>query len=79
MIMDDHSTNNAGNVTFSQPHGANYGDIDGDGITDFSSANGTGRTGITIMTPTPMVLRSSIGTGRFAIQKLREEQSSSRS
>jgi hypothetical protein len=35
MIMDDLSTRNAGGVAFSQPHGANFGDIDGDGITDF--------------------------------------------
>jgi hypothetical protein len=35
MIMDDLSTKNAGGVVFSQPHGANFGDIDGDGITDF--------------------------------------------
>ena len=35
MIMDDLSSKNAGGVAFSQPHGANFGDIDGDGITDF--------------------------------------------
>ena len=35
MIMDDLSTKNAGGVVFSQPHGANFGDVDGDGITDF--------------------------------------------
>jgi hypothetical protein len=35
MIMDDLSTKNAGGVVFSQPHGANFGDIDGDGIIDF--------------------------------------------
>ncbi len=35
MIMDDPSTKNAGGVVFSQPHGANFGDVDGDGITDF--------------------------------------------
>jgi hypothetical protein len=37
MIMDDFSTEkeNAGGVTFSQPHGSAYADVDGDGITDF--------------------------------------------
>lgn len=35
MIMDDPSTKNAGGVVFSQPHGSNFGDINGDGITDF--------------------------------------------
>ncbi|MBO0799193.1 MAG: VCBS repeat-containing protein, partial [Blastocatellia bacterium] len=33
-IMGDFSTPNAGNVTFSEPHGANFADIDGDGIPD---------------------------------------------
>ncbi|WP_353125567.1 FG-GAP-like repeat-containing protein [Parapedobacter pyrenivorans] len=35
MIMDDYSTANAGDVTFSQLHGTTFGDIDGDGIPDF--------------------------------------------
>jgi hypothetical protein len=35
MIMDDLWTTNAGGVTFSEPHGSNFGDVDGDGITDF--------------------------------------------
>jgi hypothetical protein len=35
MIMDDLWTKNAGGVVFSQPHGANFGDVNGDGITDF--------------------------------------------
>ena len=35
MIMDDLWTKNAGGVTFSEPHGSNFGDVDGDGITDF--------------------------------------------
>lgn len=35
MIMDDYSTKNAGDVTFSEAHGAAFADIDGDGITDF--------------------------------------------
>ncbi|RYC68019.1 FG-GAP-like repeat-containing protein [Spirosoma sordidisoli] len=35
MISDDYSTKSAGNVTFSQPHGATYADVDGDGIRDF--------------------------------------------
>ncbi len=35
MIMDDFSTKNAGGVTFSQPHGSTYADIDGDRIPDF--------------------------------------------
>jgi hypothetical protein len=34
-IMGDFSTKNAGNVTFSQLHGASSADIDGDGIPDF--------------------------------------------
>lgn len=34
-IMGDFSTKNAGNVTFSELHGATYGDIDGDGLPDF--------------------------------------------
>ncbi len=35
MIMDDFSTKNAGGVTFSQPHGSTFADIDGDRIPDF--------------------------------------------
>lgn len=35
MIMDDHTVKNAGNVTFSQLHGSTFGDVDGDGVTDF--------------------------------------------
>jgi hypothetical protein len=37
MIMDDFSTpnQNAGGVTFSEPHGTTYADVDGDGIPDF--------------------------------------------
>jgi len=35
MIMDDYSTKNAGNVTFSELHGSTYADINGDGIPDF--------------------------------------------
>jgi hypothetical protein len=33
-IMGDFSTKNAGDVTFSEPHGAAFADIDGDGIPD---------------------------------------------
>ncbi|MGY3211780.1 FG-GAP repeat domain-containing protein [Mucilaginibacter sp. HD30] len=35
MIADDYSTKNAGDVTFSEAHGAAFADIDGDGIMDF--------------------------------------------
>jgi len=35
MIMDDYSTKNAGDVTFSELHGSTVADIDGDGIPDF--------------------------------------------
>jgi len=35
MIMDDFSTKNAGGVTFSQPHGSTFADIDGDRVPDF--------------------------------------------
>lgn len=35
MIADDYAATNAGDVTFSQPHGATCADIDGDGIPDF--------------------------------------------
>ncbi len=35
MIMDDLSTKNAGDVTFTELHGATSGDVDGDGIPDF--------------------------------------------
>ena len=34
-IMGDYSTKNAGDVAFSEPHGAAFADIDGDGIPDF--------------------------------------------
>jgi 3-keto-disaccharide hydrolase/FG-GAP-like repeat len=34
-IMGDFSTKNAGDVTFSEPHGATFADLDGDGIPDF--------------------------------------------
>ncbi len=35
MIMDDFGTKNAGGVTFSQPHGTTFADVDGDGVQDF--------------------------------------------
>jgi hypothetical protein len=35
MIMDDLTTKNAGGVTFTEPHGTTFGDVDGDGIPDF--------------------------------------------
>ncbi|HMI03253.1 MAG TPA: VCBS repeat-containing protein, partial [Pedobacter sp.] len=35
MIMDDYSTKNAGDVTFSELHGSTFADVDGDGILDF--------------------------------------------
>ncbi len=35
MIMDDFSTQNAGNVVFSEPHGTTFADVDGDGVPDF--------------------------------------------
>ena len=35
MIMDDFSTKNAGDVTFSEPHGSTVADVDGDKIPDF--------------------------------------------
>jgi len=35
MISDDYSAKSAGGVTFSQPHGATFADIDKDGIPDF--------------------------------------------
>ena len=34
-IMGDFSTKNAGGVTFSEPHGSTFADIDGDGVPDF--------------------------------------------
>jgi hypothetical protein len=35
MIADNFSSKNAGNVTFSEPHGSTTADIDGDGVPDF--------------------------------------------
>jgi hypothetical protein len=35
MIMDDFTTENAGGVTFTQPHGSTVADVDGDGLQDF--------------------------------------------
>ena len=35
MIMDDQWTKNAGGVTFTEPHGTTFADVDGDGIPDF--------------------------------------------
>lgn len=35
MIMDDYSTKNAGDVTFSELHGSTFADVDGDGVLDF--------------------------------------------
>ena len=35
MVMDDFSTKNSGDVTFSELHGSGVGDINGDGIPDF--------------------------------------------
>jgi hypothetical protein len=33
-IMGDFSTKNTGNVTFSEPHGVTFADLDGDGVPD---------------------------------------------
>jgi hypothetical protein len=35
MIADDYSTKNAGDVTFSEPHGSTFADLNKDGIPDF--------------------------------------------
>jgi hypothetical protein len=35
MIMDNYQTKNAGGVLFTEPHGAAFADIDGDGVKDF--------------------------------------------
>jgi hypothetical protein len=35
MIADDYASKNAGGVTFSEPHGSTFADVDGDGIPDF--------------------------------------------
>jgi hypothetical protein len=35
MIMDNFTTKNAGDVTFTEPHGSAVADVDGDGIPDF--------------------------------------------
>jgi hypothetical protein len=35
MIMDDFSSHNAGGITFTEPHGATFADVDGDGVPDF--------------------------------------------
>jgi hypothetical protein len=35
MIADDFASNNAGGVTFSEPHGSTCADMDGDGVADF--------------------------------------------
>jgi hypothetical protein len=35
MIMDNFQTKNAGDVIFTEPHGATFADIDGDGVLDF--------------------------------------------
>jgi hypothetical protein len=35
MISDDYRSDNMGGVTFSQPHGATFADIDNDGVKDF--------------------------------------------
>jgi len=35
MINDDYSAKNAGGVTFSEPHGNTFADVDGDGLMDF--------------------------------------------
>ena len=34
-VMDDRSSKNAGDVTFSELHGTNFADMDGDGVPDF--------------------------------------------
>lgn len=35
IVIDDYSTKNAGDVTFSEPHGTTVADVDGDGVPDF--------------------------------------------
>ena len=68
MIMDNIWTTNAGGVVFSQPHGANFGDVDGDGVID-SCRQAYWSHRDTYLDPDPLVLRSSIGSGRCAIRK----------
>ena len=77
MIMDDFSTKNAGGVTFSQPHGSTFADVDGDGITDFIVGKRYWSHRDTYLDPDPYGPRCSTGTGRCAIRRRRAAQSSS--
>ena len=56
MIMDNFQTKNAGDVIFTEPHGAGYGDIDGDGLTDFIVDAYT-----TALAPGEMITEISVG------------------
>ena len=59
MIMDDPWSKNAGGVAFSQPHGTNFADMDGDGITGFRRRKAlSGRTATPIWIPIRTVRRS---------------------
>ena len=79
MIMDDFSTKNAGGVTFSEPHGSTFADVDGDGIPDFIVGKRYWSHLDDYLDPDPYGPPCSTCTGPCAIRKRPAARSSSRS
>ena len=79
MIMDDFWTKNAGGVTFAEPHGTTFADVDGDGIPDFIVGKRYWSHRDDIPIPILMAHRCCIGLGLCATRKLRAARSLCRS
>ena len=73
------STKNAGGVTFSEPHGATFADMDGDGVPDMIIGKRLFSHLESYLDPDPYGPPCFTGTGRFAIRRPRAARNSFRS
>jgi hypothetical protein len=77
-IMGDRSAKNAGGVVFTQPHGSNFADVDGDGVPDFIVGKRYWSHLDHLYDPILTDRPSCTGIGPSAIRRLRAEPSSFR-